>query len=348
MFRPPRTCNGSPSILASKSMLTADMPDRQRRELMAWRPHSTTKIVRKTIYGRWFAGKRYIDLLSVSSKSLPLSFAERLVCSFVIWLDRHEAGRSKTLVGDRRPIASGTATGRTGRQRTQRNEGWSPRVRGRANATLLLPTGEKLDQYFVVKSGRPSSNRLYLLNDNATITTRDAALLSVLYSLAAARGIDLHQEPKAGLGETLASISRSQVDVSLKRLKVAGVVVIGANHSGLETAIGRVPGELSGHRGKRKAAVNVVGCFRSRPTLQTTTNSHNGSTTIIAKWQEEQIAAGWTPADCKGYWKTTLFDNGPRSECVEGLSPASLSCPLDHRPGTARRDRDRRRRAATS
>ena len=54
-------------------------------------------IVRNTIYGRWFAGKRYIDLLSVRSTPTPLSFAERLVFSFVMWLDRMKPGEAKPL-----------------------------------------------------------------------------------------------------------------------------------------------------------------------------------------------------------------------------------------------------------
>ena len=61
------------------------------------------------------------------------------------------------------------------------------------------------------------------------------SLLSVLYSLAAARHTIFITNRKKGLAK-LASISRSQVDVSLARLKKVGVLAIGAI-LGLETAI---------------------------------------------------------------------------------------------------------------
>ena len=183
---------------------------------------------------------------------------------------------------------------------------------GRGNATLLLPTEESLNQFFVVKSGRPSSNRLYLLNDKATITIRDATLLSVLYSLAAARGSTFIKNRKRGLA-ALASISRSQVDVALQKLKVAGAVVIGPNHLALK----QPPAEFLANF-RDTGVERRPGSERGRLFSVTATSADGNDRAKwindnIGEWQEKQIDAGWTPTDCKEYWKTTLFDNDAAS-----------------------------------
>ena len=122
-----------------------------------------TNIVRKTIYGRWFAGKRYIDLLSVRSASKRLGFAERLVCTFIYWLHRMKPGEANPLSVIARRLHLGRRQVAEAARELERR-GLATMSIGRGNATLLLPTGANLDQFFVVKSGRPSSNRLYLLN----------------------------------------------------------------------------------------------------------------------------------------------------------------------------------------
>ena len=269
-------------------------------------------IVRKTIYGRWFAGKRYIDLLSVSSKSKPLGFAERLVCSFVTWLDRQKAGEAKPLS----VIASRLHLGRpqvAGAARELQKCGLVTMSIGRANSTLLLPTGEKLDEYFVVKAGRPSSNRLYLLNDNAKITIRDATLLSVLYSLAATRGTTFLKNRKKGLA-VLASISRSQVDVSLRRLKKAGAVVLGSNHLALQQPPADFLANFRDAGCKHKTAVERGRLFSVKANSADNEQSAQWINDLLAKWQEEQLAARWTLGECKDYWKETLYRCAFRDE----------------------------------
>ena len=135
--------------------------------------------------------------------------------SFAIWVNRMKPGEAKPLsvIADRLHLGKRQVARAV---QSLKEKGLVTTIKGKANATLLLPTGEKLDQYFVVRSGRPSSSRLYLLDDNATITTRDAALLMALYSIAAARGTTFIKNRKRGLAK-LASISRSQVDVSLEK-----------------------------------------------------------------------------------------------------------------------------------
>jgi hypothetical protein len=262
-----------------------------------------TNVVRKTIYGRWFAGKRYIDLLAVSSKSERLGFSERLVCSFVHWLDRLKPGEAKPLsiIAGRLQLGRRQVAHAAEKLETK---GLVIRTTGRANATLLLPTGEKLDEYFAVKSGRLLSNRLYLLNDTAAITMRDATLLSVLYSIAAARKSTFIKNRKTGLA-ALASTSRSQVDVSLKRLRDAGAVVIGANHLALKQpsvdflANFRDTGKTGDERGR---------LFYIRAEAGGNEGFVQEVNEVIAKWQEEQLGAGWTLADCTDYWREMLFD----------------------------------------
>ena len=255
-------------------------------------------IVRKTIYKQWFAGKRYIDLLSVSSKSLPLTFAERWVISFAIWVNRMKPGEGKALS----TIAERLHLGK--RQVTQvvhslKEKGLVTTVKGKANATLLLPTGEKVDQYFVVNSDRPSSSRLYLLSANATITTRDASLLMALYSIAAARGTTFIKNRKKGLAR-LASISRSQVDVSLGRLQQAGALVIGANHLALKQPSAEFLANFRDTGCKRNLAVSDSALF----TIKAITPRWQSRFRQMGQRTDYRLAegtdcAGWTQDECK-------------------------------------------------
>lgn len=265
--------------------------------------------VRRTIYKQWFGDKRYIDLLSVSSKSLPLTFAERLVMSFATWVNRMKPGEAKPLsvIADRLHLGKRQVARAV---QSLEEKGLVTTVKGKANATLLLPTGESRDQYFVVKAGRPSSSRLYLLNGNAAITTRDAALLMALYSIAAARGTTFLQNRKRGLAK-LASISRSQVDVSLERLKMAGGLVVGADHLALKQPSKEFLANFQDRgcnckpSGERGRLFSVAANFPGNNEVAQWINDN------IAEWQERQIAAGWSLAECKDYWKTTLFGNDP-------------------------------------
>lgn len=266
-------------------------------------------IVRKTIYGRWLAGKRYIDLLAVSSKSEPLGFSERLVCSFVYWLDRLKPGEAKPLSMIARRLHLGRRQVSKAAEKLEA-KGLVTRTTGRANATLLLPTGEKLDEYFVVKSGRLISNRLYLLNDSATITIRDATLLSVLYSIAATRQSTFIKNRKTGLA-ALASISRPQVDVSLQRLRKAGTVVVGANHLALKQPS---PEFLANFRDTGKTGAERGRLFSITAITADNEGFAQEVNQVIAKWQQEQLAAGWTLADCNGYWNEMLFDTDACSD----------------------------------
>jgi len=262
--------------------------------------------VRRTIYKRWFAGKRYIDLLSVSSKSLPLTFAERCVMSFAIWVNRLKPGEAKPLsvIADRLHLGKRQVARAV---QSLREKGLVTTIKGKANATLILPTGEHLDQYFVVRSGRPSSCRFYLLNDNAAITTRDAALLMALYSMAAARGTTFIKNRKRGLAK-LASISRSQVDVSVEKLKAAGVLVIAADYLALKQPPAEFLVNFRGTGGKRTTRDKLFSVATNSPDNNEFAQWINDN---IAEWQERQIAAGWSLAECKDYWKTTLFGNDP-------------------------------------
>ena len=262
-------------------------------------------IVRKTIYKQWFAGKRYIDLLSVSSTSKPLGFAERLVCSFVNWLHRMKPGEAKPLS----MIASRLHLGRlqvAKAARELKKLGLVNVSTGRANTTLLLPTGEKLDQHFVVKSGRPSSSRLYLLSANATITTRDASLLMALYSIAAARGTTFIKNRKKGLA-SLASISRSQVDVSLGKLQQAGALVIGVNHLALKQPSTEFLENFRDAGGKRNLAVSDSALFTIKAITPDGNDFAKWVNEQIIGWQKVQNIAGWTQDECKMYWNATLF-----------------------------------------
>jgi hypothetical protein len=274
-------------------------------------------IIRKTICGKWFAGKRYIDLLAVSNKSEPLGFAERLVCSFVVWLDRIKPGEGKPLSAIARRLHLGRRQVREAAKALEK-KGLVRRVIVRANATLLLPTGKHLDQYFVMKSDRLLSNRLYLLDDGATITIRDAALLSVLFSIAAARNSLFITNRKNGLA-ALASISRSQVDVSLERLKKAGAGVVGANQLALKQPSAEFMGNFP-DTGKRKREVERGQLFSITAVGAENEGFAREVNEVIARWQEEQLNSGWRLIDCQDYWKEMIFYPGSdKAICREFL-----------------------------
>jgi hypothetical protein len=267
----------------------------------------TDNLVRKTIYGQWLADKRYIDLLSVRGTPTPLSFAERLVFSFIIWLDRMKPGEAKSLS----VIAKRLHLGRNNVAEAANNlekRGLITKSSGRANAILLLPTGEKIEDFFVMKSGRPSSNRIYLLTDEAEITMRDNVLLSVLYSLAAARQSIFIANRKNGLAK-LASISRSQVDVSLARLKKVSAVALGSYALALKQPS---PAFLLNFldTGKKIAVGQYDKMFSIKPSSSDADPFADDINGLIAKYQAEQLAVGWSFDNCKSYWRTTLFDSG--------------------------------------
>ena len=239
--------------------------------------NTDNNLVRKTIYGQWLADKRYIDLLSVRSTPTPLTFSERLVFSFIMWLDRMKPGEAKSLS----VIAKRLHLGRNNVAEAANNlekRGLIAKLSGRANATLLMLTSEKIADFFVMKSGRPSSNRLYLLTDGAEITMRDNVLLSVLYSLAAARQSIFITNRKNGLAK-LASISRSQVDVSLARLKKVGAVALGSCALALKQPS---PNFLKNFwtRAKRLRLVNMTRCSRLSPRLPMPTHLRTKSTAL--------------------------------------------------------------------
>ena len=263
-------------------------------------------VVRETIYGQWLRGKRYIDLLSVSSKSLPLTFAERWVMSFATWVNRMKPGEAKPLSVIAARLHLGKRQVARAVQSLKKKE-LVITTKGKANATLIQPTGENLGQYFVVRSGRPSSSRLYLLSAEATITTRDLALVMALYSIAAARGTTFIKNRKRGLAK-LASISRSQVDVSLERLKAAGVLVIGADHLALKQPHAEFLANFQDSGGKRTTRDKLFSVATNSPDNNEFAQWINDN---IAEWQERQIAAGWSLTDCSDYWKATLFGQEP-------------------------------------
>ena len=112
-------------------------------------------------------------------------------------------------------------------------------------------------------------------------------------------------------------------------------MVIGADYLALKQPPAEFLANFRDTGGKRKPEGKLFSVTTNSPDNSEFAQWINDN---IAEWQERQIAAGWSLAECKDYWKTTLFGNEPDAECVEGLYPVPVSCPLDHGPGTARRD----------
>lgn len=186
-----------------------------------------------TLSERWFAGKRYVPVLSVT-KACKLTYHERLIYSFLVFRRSRDQGATKKKIAGRLGIDRGETVPKALSKLETAEENRPPLVELREGQYWAVkPTGEVADWF--AHNGRVeeawhrqfSTFKVYVPSKDSPLTAKVNGLLWLLYSLARRSGQPyVPDQNHKGLA-ILMGVSQKFVASALETLQGHGLVKVG-------------------------------------------------------------------------------------------------------------------------
>lgn len=273
-----------------------------------------------TLSERWFPGKKYVPLLSVT-KACRLTYHERLIYSFLVFRRSRDQGATKKKIADRLGIDRGETVPKALTKLGGSEEDWIPLVELRdGHYWAMEPTGEVADWFASnMRTNEPwyrhfSTFKVYIPSEQSPLTAKVNALLWLLYSLARRSGqpyvLDQNQKGLA----VLMGVSQKFVGSALEMLQGYGLVKVGT----LGFALSKPTAEqLAWWRDRpvrkdqeRKQFVlsKVLGWVveitdDDPPKLRGAKEDVNAAGKFVDGYAVQMIAAGYTEESIVAYWR---------------------------------------------